>query len=172
MFPNRPVRRLAGLLALLSVTTAPVLAAPADPADVASVDAIVTAYYEVVSGPAGSVPDIERDRSLHHPDAWVAIVRTGPDGERRLMRGGLDDYYGIEAGGTPPPREVGFFERETDRETRRSGDMVHVWSAYESGPTPDGPATASGVNSITLYWDGTRWWIMGWMFDATVGSGA
>jgi hypothetical protein len=159
----------AALVALLAVHVS-ARASDADPADVASVDAIITAYYEVVSGPEGAVPDIERDRSLHHPDAWVAIVREGPDGERTVMRGGLDDYYGIEPGGTPAPREAGFFEREISRETRRSGDMVHAWSAYESGPTPDGPATARGVNSITLYWDGARWWIMGWMFDSTIGG--
>lgn len=159
--------RSAALLTLLGAL-GPARATDADPADVASVDAIIAAYYEVVSGPAGAVPDIERDRFLHHPDAWVAIIREGSDGERTIMRGGLDDYYGIEPGETPPPRQAGFFEWETDREVRRSGDMVHAWSAYESGPTPDGPATARGVNSINLYWDGARWWIMGWMFDSTL----
>lgn len=159
--------RSAAPFALL-VALGPARAVEADPADVASVDAIIAAYYEVVSGPAGAVPDIERDRSLHHPDAWVAIIREASDGERMVMRGGLDDYYGIEPGGAPAPREAGFFEWETDREVRRSGDMVHAWSAYESAPTPDGPATARGVNSINLYWDGARWWIMGWMFDSTL----
>ena len=32
-----------------------------------------------------------------------------------------------------------------------------------------GKPYARGVNSITLFYDGTRWWIMGWMFDSAAG---
>jgi len=44
------------------------------PEDVATIDGIIRAYYEVVSGPAGAAPDTARDRSLHHPKAWIAIA--------------------------------------------------------------------------------------------------
>ena len=39
--------------------------------DTASVDAIIDAYYEVISGPAGFVYDAERDENLHAPDALI-----------------------------------------------------------------------------------------------------
>ena len=51
-----------------------VYAQEADPSDVSSVDAIIQAYYEVASGPAGEIPDIMRDKTLHHPSAWIAIA--------------------------------------------------------------------------------------------------
>ena len=40
-----------------------------DPADVESIDAIVAAAYDGISGPAGKKRDWDRERSLYYPDA-------------------------------------------------------------------------------------------------------
>jgi hypothetical protein len=56
------------------------------PDDVATIDGIIRAYYEVVSGPAGESADVERDRSLHHPDAWIAIGGVDGSGEPFVRR--------------------------------------------------------------------------------------
>ncbi|MGI9627403.1 MAG: nuclear transport factor 2 family protein [Longimicrobiales bacterium] len=148
-------------LVLIVVATTSTEAQEARPDDVSSVDGIIQAYYEVVSGPAGEAPDAARDRSLHHPDAWVAIAGSTPDGERVVNVMGLDDYHGDNG-----PRSEGFFEWETDRVVNRSGNMVHVWSSYASARSEGGEPFEHGVNSITLFHDGSRWWIMGWMFDS------
>lgn len=134
------------------------------PEDVSSIDGIIRAYYEVVSGPAGESPDVERDRSLHHPDAWVALAGMGSDGQPTVNVVTLDDYHGDNG-----PRREGFWEWETDRVESRSGNMVHVWSSYASARTEGGEPYTHGVNSITLFHDGARWWIMGWMFDSAAG---
>ena len=147
-----------GALLLLSVP-----ARAQRPDDVATIDGVIRAYYEVVSGPVGGVADSARDRTLHHPNAWVAIAGVTPAGERILRVLTLDEYHANDT-----PRRQAFWEWETDRVVQRSGNMVHVWSSYASARTPDGEPFARGVNSITLYHDGTRWWIMGWMFDASV----
>lgn len=152
------------LVLVLGLAVVPLAAQEARPGDVSSIDAIIDAYYEVVSGPAGEAADAARDRSLHHPDAWVAIAGTDASGRSVVNVMSLADYHGENA-----PRQEGFFEWETDRETRRSGNMVHVWSSYASARTPDGEPFMRGVNSITLFHDGTRWWIMGWMFDSSAG---
>lgn len=135
------------------------------PEDVATIDGIIRAYYEVVSGPEGEVADAARDRTLHHPDAWVAIAGTDGTGRPRVDVTSLDEYHGENA-----PRAQGFWERETDREVRRSGNMAHVWSHYAAARTPDGEPFLRGVNSVTLFHDGDRWWIMGWMFDTSAGT--
>ena len=153
-----------GLIAALALTCSPVGAQEARPADVSSVDGIIRAYYEVVSGPAGEVADVERDRTLHHPQAWVAIAGTHEAGHPVVNVTNLDGYHGDGR-----PRGEGFWEWETDRVVTRSGNMVHVWSSYASARTEGGDPYTHGVNSITLFHDGTRWWIMGWMFDSAVG---
>src|SRR5437660_4770493 len=53
----------------------------ADPSDVASIDAIITAAYEVISGPAGKKRDWHRERSLF-------ISRRAFDSNREEGRGG------------------------------------------------------------------------------------
>jgi len=132
--------------------------------DVATIDGIIAAYYEVVSGPAGESPDKERDRTLHHPDAWVAIANVDSTGTPFVNVMTLDGYYGDNA-----PRAEGFWEWETDRVVQRSGNMVHVWSSYATAREEGGEPYARGVNTITLFHDGERWWVMGWMYDGSAG---
>ena len=122
--------------------------------DVESVDAIVDAYYDVISGPAGYEYDAERDASLHAP---LAIIT-------RLSAAGLDNRHNLaaEQGTVPPVYEENFFEVEINRIVEQYGNMAHVWSTYEVRPSPDGDASALGLNSISLYRDGGRWWIASW----------
>ena len=150
---------------LILLAAVPSFAAAQDlprPEDVATVDGIIRAYYEVVSGPAGESQDRVRDESLHHPAAWVAIAGVDAAGTPVVNVMTLADYHGDGS-----PRSEPFYEWETDRRTQRSGNMLHVWSSYASARTPDGEPFDTGVNSITLFHDGSRWWIMGWMFDGT-----
>ena len=172
--PSRAARRstrrsnarpVLGALALwLFAFAAPALAeaSSAWEADVASIDAIIDAYYEVVSGPAGVAPDAARDRFLHHPEHWIAIAGVDADGRARIVTQTLDDYHGP----TPVPRAEPFYEREVAREVRRTGSIAHVWSDYESARTPGGEPFDCGTNSITLWNDGDRWWVMSWLFDS------
>jgi hypothetical protein len=40
-----------------------------------------------------------------------------------------------------------------------------VWSTYASSREPGGEPLSRGINSIQLYHDGQRWWIMSWIYD-------
>lgn len=133
----------------------------ADPADVATLDDIIRAYYEVVSGPAGEAPDRARDETLHIDGALVGIPGTDANGTPQLRTMTLAGYYEA-AGGV---RTAGFFEKEINRTVQRFGNVAHVWSTYAASTTPEGEAFTRGINSIQLTWDGERWWIVGWIFD-------
>ena len=63
------------------------------------------------------------------------------------------------------PRREPFFEWEIHRETETFGAITHVWSTYVSSREPGGEIFDRGINSIQLYNDGERWWILGWVFD-------
>jgi hypothetical protein len=55
----------------------------------------------------------------------------------------------------------GFFEREIARRREQFGHIAHVWSTYESRHTVDDPEPfMRGINSIQLFYDGNRWWIV------------
>lgn len=129
--------------------------------DVATLDGIMNAYYEVVSGPAGVPRQWERDKSLHIPDAQVVIVRddsTGVPIGRAITIGQYHEMSGAVASSA-------FYEYEIHRVTQRHGAVAHVWSTYEWRRDEDGPVAGQGVNTIQLYHDGERWWITSWMFD-------
>jgi len=127
---------------------------PADPADVESIEAIVAAFYDIVSGPAGQPRDWARDSTLYLDGARFTIIDVVDD--RAVARTIDHDTFAREAAGL---ERSGFFEREVHRETRRWGPMANVWSTYEWSTTEDGPVGGRGINSIELFHDGIRWWI-------------
>lgn len=129
---------------------------PARPADVASIDAIIAAFYAVISGPAGQPRQWSRDRSLYIPG--VRFVSTGYDPQDRRTVSVMDHQQFVDATDSGFVTR-GFYETEIHRVTHRVNDIAHVFSTYEMRTTPDGPVFGRGVNSIELYWDGARWWI-------------
>jgi hypothetical protein len=134
----------------------------ADPNDVGTLDDIIRAYYEVVSGPAGGIPDRARDKTLHLPDAVVGVPVQVEGGGSMVSTMTLDDYHDRFGA----PRAEGFYEREIHRIVHRFGNIAQVMSTYASSTTPGGEAFDRGINSIQLTWDGDRWWIVSWVFDS------
>ena len=130
----------------------------ANAADVESIDAIVHAVYDVISGPAGQARDWDRMRSLFVPGARLIPTGRTQSGEARHRVLTLEQY--IESSG-PVLERNGFFEKEIGRVTERYGNIVHLFSAYDSRRTAEDPEPFSrGVNSFQLWFDGTRWWVV------------
>lgn len=134
----------------------PVPAPAARPADVASIDAIVAAVYEVVSGPAGG-RDWDRMRSLFAPDAKMAAIGARQAGGFGMRSMTVEDYI---ARNSKFFSEQGFFESELARTTEHFGQLAHVFSTYQAKRAPsDAKPFMRGVNSIQLYHDGSRWYV-------------
>jgi len=148
-------------------TPAPTPTTPpaAKPADVASADAIVTALYDVISGPAGQPRNWDRFRSLFIPGGRLipATTRT-PEGTVRPRVLTVEDYI---AGAGPGLERNGFFERELSRTSETFGSVTHAFSTYDSKRTPqDEKPFARGINSIQLLNDGQRWWVVTVYWDS------
>ena len=130
-----------------------------DPTDFESIDAIITATYEAISGAAGEQRDWDRERSLYYPGA--RLIPTAKPGATGGLAPQLLDVEGFIARVEPYFAEHGFYEKEIARRTERLGQIAHVWSTYESRHSADDPEPfARGINSIQLFNDGTRWWIL------------
>ena len=132
----------------------------ADPADVGSIDAIIAAAYDVISGPAEKKCDWNRERSLFYPGARViptasVLGRNDVDLEPQML-----DVEGYIAR-AEPLLKAGFYETEVARRTEQFGRIAHVWSTYESRHQSIDPAPfMRGINSFQLFNDGKRWWIL------------
>lgn len=160
--------RLRGMLVAVlaaSLVGAPLRAQnvpPADAADVASVDGILAALYDVISGPASQERDWDRFRSLFAPEArLIPVARRSDETTPRAVFLTVDDYIARSA---PLMTERGFFEREIGRVAERFENIAHVFSTYESRWTQDGEVFQRGINSIQLMWDGRRWWVVNIMW--------
>jgi hypothetical protein len=131
----------------------------ADPRDVESIDAIITAAYDVISGSAGKKRDWDRERSLYYPGA--RLIPTAKPGTTDGLAPQILDVEGFIARVEPYFAEHGFFEKEIARRTEQFGHIAHVWSTYESRHDADDPEPFSrGINTIQLFHDGNRWWIL------------
>jgi hypothetical protein len=135
----------------LDIQTSPVRAS-----DVATIDGMMKAFYEVVSGPKGQPRDWGRDRTLYTPDLRFISV-----GERRTgkLAALILDHQTFAESSQPGLAKSGFFEKEIHRSVQQFGHLAHVFSTYESSQTPNGPPNARGINSIEMLFDGHRWWI-------------
>jgi len=136
----------------------PVAIPAANPGDVATMDSIVAAVYDVISGPAGQKRSWDRFRSLFIPGARLIPTgrrQTGEVGSRVLTP---DEYV---TRSSPLLEQNGFFEREVSRRVEKFGNIAHIFSTYESRHKPDDAKPfARGINSIQLMNDGSRWWIV------------
>jgi hypothetical protein len=136
----------------------------ARPADVASIDAIVSALYDTISGPAGP-RDWARLRSLCLPGARLIPCRRPAGGsatEARVLS--VDEFIKLAEVST---RTQGFFEREVHRRLDQFGATAHVFSTYESRHDKTDPRPfVRGINSIQLFFDGKRWWVVTIFWDS------
>ncbi len=132
-----------------------------NPADVQSIDAIIAAAYDVISGPAGVRRDWERERSLFYPGARLVPTATVPGENNADLAPQILDVEGYIARVEPLFAKEGFYEIEIARRTEQFDRIAHVWSAYESRHAPSDPEPfMRGINSIQLFHDGERWWIL------------
>ncbi len=136
----------------------PAPAVQANPDDVKSMDAILHALYDVISGPAGKERDWNRMRSLFHPDARLIPTGKRPGETQARARVLTVDQY-IERA-SPIFAKEGFYESEQSRKVEQFGAIAQVFSTYESRHAKEEKPFQRGINSIQLLNDGSRWWVM------------
>ncbi len=133
----------------------------ARPEDVNSIQSIVAALYDVISGPAGP-RDWDRMKSLMLPEARFMPVAHRPDGQDIYRVIDADGY--IQRAG-PLFLKEGFFETGIANKVEQFGNIAHVFSTYESRHEKGGQPFAKGINSIQLVKLGDRWWVAAIMWD-------
>ena len=144
----------------------------ANPADVASIDAIIAAAYDSISGPAGEKRDWKRVRSLFIPGARLVptLKEPGATSFEGEIAPQMLDVEAFIARSAPYFEKDGFFEKEIARRTEQFGNIAHAWSTYESRHNADDSEPfMRGINSIQLFYDGSRWWIVTiyWQHEST-----
>src|SRR5690606_7453149 len=131
---------------------------PIDSTAVTSVDNIIKSLYNVISGEVGKKRNWEQFKFLFKKDAKLIAAGKDSEREKNIIYMTPDDY--IKNSGKWLETN-GLFEKEIYRTVNRFGNMVHAFSTnqclYNVGYNKP---FMRGINSIQLWNDGKRWWIV------------
>ncbi|WOD44044.1 hypothetical protein [Hwangdonia lutea] len=126
--------------------------------NVKTLDSIIGSLYDVISGERGEARDWALFKHLFKPDA--KLIPSGKDkkGVYKVRYMKPDDY--IKNSGKWLV-DNGFFEKEIFRKVDAFGHIAQVFSTYEAYKSEgDEEPFMRGINSIQLFYDGLRWWIV------------
>jgi hypothetical protein len=135
---------------------------PARPEDVSTIEGIVKASYETISGGMGVPRQWARDRTLFDPNSRSVAVAVNPKTGVVRTHGMTEQEYADESDAAIVKQ--GFTEREIKHIVKRFGNVATVLSSYE-GSDAAGKSKTRGVNIFQLYFDGKRWWILSMVWD-------
>lgn len=124
--------------------------------DTRSVESTVLALYDVISGEPGSPRDWDRFKNLFKPEARLIPTRKDDQGNLTIKAMTPDEYVQLFSSRI----STGFFERELSRKVEEYGTVIHVFSTYETKEKKDGPVTNRGINSIQLFKDKDRYYVV------------
>src|SRR4051794_11788269 len=147
------------LITTLGVDSTMAQSKEADPADVSTIDGIMKAVYDVISGESGQARDWDRFRLLFHKDARLIPSGKNPQTGVVGARAFTPEEYITRS--SPFMEKEGFYESELARRVEIYGNIAHVFSTYESRHSPkDAKPFMRGINSFQLLNDGKRWWVI------------
>lgn len=129
--------------------------------DVSTINGLMKAFYEVVSGEAGEKRQWERDLSIHHPKAIYSYMTTIKE-ESKQVTLSLEDFHKETDNMV---LETAFYENEINREVKIFGNIANVWSTYETRLEKNGIVARRGINSIQLFYNNNKWQIISLVFD-------
>ncbi len=134
---------------------------PVNVQDVSTIEGIITASYEALSGPPGKRRDWARYRSLCDPD--VRLVSASGDsktGKTKIIRWNLQKYIHDVDGylvGT------GFEDKKLACVPKLYGNVATVLCGFEG--REQSKLVERGVAIYQIYNDGSRWWITSVIWD-------
>ena len=125
--------------------------------DVESIEAITLAIHQWASVDKGEVRDNKLLAYLVVPDAYAIDIIH--DGDKTSYR---TSFVRDRLKREPVPASIGYHEKVKIIKYDSVGQFANVWADYEIREVEGAPAISLGVTNIQVYYDGMRWWILGW----------
>ncbi len=151
-------------------THVPVPVIAPQPQDVGSIEAIVKADYECISGGVGVARQWSRDLTLYDPNARSFVASTDP--KTHAVRTWSPSQQEYTDATDAQFVKTGFTEHEVAHKIVRYGNIATVFSSYEGRLASSDKLVSQGVNVYQLYFDGKRWWISSVSWDGNLDPSA
>ncbi len=130
---------------------------PVNPADVKTLDGLISALYNVISGDIGVKRDWGRFQSLFAEDAKMGMVNPNAnEGEGGFQMFSPQQYQEMN---TQTFERTAFYEEELGRKVSEFNGLATITSAYQFRLAKDGDVAQKGINSIQAVYYNNRWWI-------------
>lgn len=127
------------------------------------IDKLISCLYETICGPAGQERQWDRMRALFFQGAHMIRTSVDADGTPQALMMDVETYIVSTASFF---KDQGFYEWEIAKRVDQFGNIAHVFSTYEARHDPvDTEPFKRGINSIQLFFDGQRWWIVNMLWD-------
>lgn len=129
-----------------------------DSMEVLSINTLITAVYDILSGPAGERNWIKL-RFFCLPGATFVSLKEKNTGEIEFFQGTLDDFIKMI---DPVLKQNDYYENEIERNVQTADNIANVFSTFESTLFYKDKTTSNqrGVNSFQLIFKDGRWWIV------------
>ncbi len=126
--------------------------------DSKSIQNILDAYYDCISGPIGEVRDFERLKNLFHPEARLIYSNWSEESGKActLIFKTVSEF--IEKLGYLDKK--GFYEHEVSNITHSFSSIAQVFSTYQFRAEDNSIPPGKGITSYEIFFDGDRYWIM------------
>lgn len=127
--------------------------------DVGSIDGIINAFYETISGPHYTNRNWMRLKTLCRKNVQFNVMVTDKKGNEYMQQGSLTDYIDYYE------RVFGkhnFEEKEMGRKTSKFHNIAQVFSTFHSElnvKDKNITITERGLKSFQLVFEDDRWWI-------------
>ncbi len=134
--------------------------------DTKSIQALIDAYYDCISGPIGQKRDFNRLKNLFHSEAKLIYTYWNKEETvaSTLVFNTMDDY--IER--LDYLDKKGFYEYEIKNSIDEFGAVSQVFSSYRYYVEDKSIPSRTGITSYQLFFDGDRYWIISmlWTFES------
>ncbi|AXT20409.1 hypothetical protein D7030_04620 [Flavobacteriaceae bacterium AU392] len=133
--------------------------------DTKSVQNLLDAYYDCISGPIGEKRDFERLRNMFHPTAKFTYSYWNEDETEAsvLVFKTIDEYLSK----LNYMDKKGFYEEEISNTQNQFGSVIQVFSSYKYHSQDNSIKPGRGITSYEIFFDGKRYWFtsMFWMAE-------
>ncbi|MFZ4377240.1 MAG: hypothetical protein ACOYN9_12860 [Saprospiraceae bacterium] len=127
-----------------------------------TIDSLISRMYQVISIESAESRNWDVFRKLFRSEARINALGKDQRGEERFISLTVEDYIrGAEASF----QKQRLNEQEIGRVVEEYGDMVHVFSSYETKDATNERILQRGINSIQLIYREERYWIVSLLFN-------
>ncbi|MEY3322140.1 MAG: hypothetical protein RLZZ417_1723 [Bacteroidota bacterium] len=127
-----------------------------------SMDNLLSSMYKIISGEPGETRNWVLFRKLFRSEARINALGKDKHGQERYISLTIEDYI---RGAEVSLQKQSLKEIEIGRITEEYGDMVHVFSSYETKDATNDTVLQRGINSIQLIYRDERYWIVSLLFN-------